>query len=364
MNAEISRPEHGTGSQRFSVAVIGCGAIAQSHLAFLHRNPLVDLVAIVDVSPTVTEHLAAMLGPGVRWYSDHGRMLAEVTPDVVHVLTPPASHVAISADALRGGAHVLCEKPIAANAADVADLLVIAAASDRRIMECQNYRYLSEMYWLREVCADPRFGKIRSVDIDVRVPIAAGGRFADDETPHYVSHLPGGAVRDFLPHMVYLAEDLMPYLRVEVRSADWRLLSGRRALGSDTLTALLAGEHETVGLRFSAIGNPPGFRVAVVGDDGSASVDLYHRRRTLELRSFGGPLAAVFDRLGDARLALTDALGEVRNKVLHSGENGIATMLEDVYEHLAASESFPVAPERLHRTAAVIDDLVNVGGLG
>jgi predicted dehydrogenase len=348
---------------RRRVAVIGCGAIAQSHLRYLHASPLVDLVALVDLAPVVTGHLAQMLGPGVRAFDDAATMLDEVRPDTVHVLTPPSSHVPLSTLALQAGADVLCEKPLAATAPEVDALLAVAGGAGRQVMECQNYRYLPEMAWLRGVVADGRLGRLRQVDIDVRVPIASGGRFVDDGVPHYVSHLPGGAVRDFLPHMVYLAEDVLPLLPGEVVSARWDLVSGKAAMGSDTLTAVLAGDDVTVLLRFSALGSPPGFRVAVVGEQGSVSVDLFHRKRSLETRSVGGPLAAVVDRLSTARQAVVDAAQEVRGKVLHAGENGIPELLDDMYRRLAAGEPMPVSPSQLRRTAEVVDLLIAHGGL-
>ena len=40
-------------------------------------------------------------------------LLAEARPDVVHVCTPPAAHVAAALAALEAGAHVYVEKPFA-----------------------------------------------------------------------------------------------------------------------------------------------------------------------------------------------------------------------------------------------------------
>lgn len=49
----------------------------------------------------------------VRTYSDVGEMLAEAKPQLVDILTPPASHLPVCAAALRAGANVMCEKPLA-----------------------------------------------------------------------------------------------------------------------------------------------------------------------------------------------------------------------------------------------------------
>src|SRR3954452_21465644 len=113
------------------VAVVGCGAIAESHLQFLRCAEQAQLVALVDVSAVVVEHLAGLHGPGVCAFTDAATMAAALQPDVVHVLTPPATHVGIARAMLGAGAHVICEKPLAGTAAEVDELLTLAGERSR-----------------------------------------------------------------------------------------------------------------------------------------------------------------------------------------------------------------------------------------
>ena len=99
-------------SDGLTVAVIGTGIIAQQHLQFLRDESSVDLAGVCDLSAAMANHVAATFGARST-YTDYRRMLKEVQPDVVHVLTPAHTHVAIAGDCLDASAHVLVEKPIA-----------------------------------------------------------------------------------------------------------------------------------------------------------------------------------------------------------------------------------------------------------
>ena len=89
-----------------SVAVIGVHGHGRHHLNAIRAAQAegrMRLAAVCDVrAPEDAE---------VPTYSDHRAMLAETAPDVVVIVTPPATHLPIASDALRSGADVLLEKP-------------------------------------------------------------------------------------------------------------------------------------------------------------------------------------------------------------------------------------------------------------
>ncbi len=58
-----------------------------------------------------------------RYYTDYNELLEDTTIDVVHVCTPNRAHSFITVDALHAGKHVMCEKPMAINAAEAKKML-------------------------------------------------------------------------------------------------------------------------------------------------------------------------------------------------------------------------------------------------
>src|SRR5688572_1897469 len=92
--------------------LVGFGAWGQFHAQSIAGNPQADLVAITAPSAASRE-IAAKDYPKAQVFSDHREMLAKVKLDIVDVVTPSHTHLAIATDALNAGCHLLLEKPMA-----------------------------------------------------------------------------------------------------------------------------------------------------------------------------------------------------------------------------------------------------------
>ena len=98
---------------KLKVAVIGCGSISTyRHIPEYAENPHVELVAFCDVKLDRAEKFTALHGG--RAYTNYKEMLKHEKPDVVSVCTPKFLNAECSIDAMRAGAHVLVENPMAA----------------------------------------------------------------------------------------------------------------------------------------------------------------------------------------------------------------------------------------------------------
>src|SRR5688572_18165659 len=77
------------------VALIGCGRISAYHLAALKATRNVEVVAVCDLDERVARETASR--HGIRGCcTDMEAMLGDLRPEVVHLLTPPASHLALA----------------------------------------------------------------------------------------------------------------------------------------------------------------------------------------------------------------------------------------------------------------------------
>ncbi len=125
------------------VAVIGCGPIGNRHADLYKADELADLVAVCDIRPDRLEPSAARLG--VKGYGDVATMLAAEKPDLVSVATGGteygSDHYLPTIQALEGGCHVLCEKPIC-NTIPEARKMVECAKRNRRCFAIDfNHRF-------------------------------------------------------------------------------------------------------------------------------------------------------------------------------------------------------------------------------
>jgi UDP-N-acetylglucosamine 3-dehydrogenase len=112
------------------LAVIGVGAMGQSHARVAYDLPDVELVGVSDVDPVAADRVAGRFN--TKSFRSHEELLDGVRPDAVVVAVPTGLHHEVVCDALDAGCHVLVEKPIAATLEEAQDLA--AFADSRRLL--------------------------------------------------------------------------------------------------------------------------------------------------------------------------------------------------------------------------------------
>src|SRR5579859_3905400 len=96
-------------------------------------------------------------------HDSYGALLADPDIDAVYIPLPNGAHGEWAIRAVNAGKHVLCEKPIAANAEEAADMARAAKANDRIIMEAFHYRYHPLAQRMADIVASGELGEISEV---------------------------------------------------------------------------------------------------------------------------------------------------------------------------------------------------------
>lgn len=342
--------------------IIGAGTIGLQHLRALRRTPDAEVAAVCDLSPAVAEAAAERAGVP-EWFTDHGKMLERIRPDVVHVTTPPTSHLRLALDALEAGAHVLVEKPITLDLDDWTELRAAAEAAGRWIVEDQNYRFDPSIRRVRALIDSGEFGELVHVEATYSVAIAGpASPFGDPNLPHPCLDVPGGPIADFLPHLAYLVDAFAGELR-RVRT-HWAKTDPKTVLPYDEFRALIEGSRATAAIAFSAHAQPDGFRLALHGTRMTARMDLFEGILTLA-RVGSGPavLQNLRNALAEGRAWRRGALRSFRSKL--AGAPGLFTglfeLVRELYAALAAGGEPPVTPAQIERARRLIAALVDDG---
>ncbi len=126
-----------------SIAVIGCGGIAQhAHLPAILRIPQYRLLGVSDPYPEVAARVAALSGlPESAGATDHRPFFRNPAIDAVIVCAPTTMHADIAVEALEAGKHVLVEKPMAVTTAEAQRMNAAAAKAKRTLMVAFNHTY-------------------------------------------------------------------------------------------------------------------------------------------------------------------------------------------------------------------------------
>jgi len=228
---------------RIRVALLGCGRIAHVHCGYLRQLAQVEFAGACDSNRAAREAFTS------RWqaptYADVDELLAAAQPDVVHVLTPPATHASLAIHLLESGVHVLVEKPMAFTLAE-ADAMVAAAARSGKYLTVDHNRWFDPvMQQARTLLASGALGALVGVDV------FQGAAVGEAELPagqhgHWKASLPGGILYDLAPHPSYLLQGFIGTVgdvHVVTRAAeDGKLrevravVDGARALGTLTIS--------------------------------------------------------------------------------------------------------------------------------
>jgi predicted dehydrogenase len=130
--------------------VVGIGSIGWRHLTNLVRLDA-GPVSVCDRNPGAVERAGHELG--AKGFTDLADALA-AGPDAVLVCTPTHLHVGVARAALEAGAHLLVEKPLAADTTGTADLAALARARGRRVLAACNMRFHPGVAHLRQALDD------------------------------------------------------------------------------------------------------------------------------------------------------------------------------------------------------------------
>lgn len=122
-------------SDLLRVGVIGTGLMGEIHARNVYGHTAkARLVAIADFDLGRAEALGEQLG-GARAYQDGVALLNDPDVDAVIIASPDDTHAAYALAAVHAGIPVLCEKPLASEAADAYAIVVAEHDVGKRLLQ-------------------------------------------------------------------------------------------------------------------------------------------------------------------------------------------------------------------------------------
>jgi predicted dehydrogenase len=347
---------------QINVFIIGGGKISEQHLGTLKNIDGVEVAAICDLSPALARFTAERFAVP-RWFTDYREMLAQTGADVVHVLTPPATHDQLIRDCFAAGKHVIIEKPVALSHAGFRSLWDLATEKGLRLVENHNYRFNEPIRMLKQAVAAGKIGRVEEVEVRIALNIRGGGRYADENLPHPSHQLPAGIIHEFITHLTYLLLHFLPGdygAAVDSIRARWRNHGGGDLFKYDDLDASIFAGTTHGRLRFSCRQWPDSFTVQVRGSDGMATAELFYPLcQVTTRRSVGQHLTPLVNALSGARTLAGSGFGGIWSKIRNRGAyEGLSRFLELTYAALRTDQEPPVGYRQMDATSRLVDRLL------
>ena len=157
------------------LAVIGCGRIAQSHLAAIASVAEAKLTAVVDVRRTAAAAVAEQHKcESIADFRDE--KLHEIV-DAVLICTPPQTHLEIARYFLERGVHVMVEKPLTIRPDDARAVVRLAAERGRVLMMASKFRYVPDVMKAKSLVETSVLGRVVLYENSFCSKVAMGERW-------------------------------------------------------------------------------------------------------------------------------------------------------------------------------------------
>jgi predicted dehydrogenase/nucleoside-diphosphate-sugar epimerase len=234
------------------------------HAKAVSLLPNAELVAVAD-SDADPEVIGKDLPAGIRLFRGASELLESLGPDVVHICTPPPTHIPLAELAVKNGAHVYVEKPFALGANEAEQLIALAQRLGRKV--CAGHQLLYEGPALEARKLLEKIGRVVHVESyfafrPVRRSLDGRGVMP-----------PTDQLLDILPHPVYL---LLHFLEMGLPPgcAAPVELRGLEIRTNGSVHGILRCGDATGTLAVTLEGRPVESYVRIVGTNGSLFADF------------------------------------------------------------------------------------------
>lgn len=165
--------------------IVGTGTIAHRFAEAIKNVPEAELVAVASRTSENAEKFGDEFNIPVR-FAGYEKMAQSDLIDAAYIAVPHSGHIGCSCLMMRGGKHVICEKPMAVNTREAEEMFNCAKENNVLLMEAMWARLVPGTIKLLELVKNGVLGEIRGVE----------GKFCynmdEDEMDHHVFKVENG----------------------------------------------------------------------------------------------------------------------------------------------------------------------------
>lgn len=175
--------------RRLRIGVLGAAKIARLFAESVRASPKIVVAAVASRDTERAAAFARDIGVATV-HPTYEALLGDPEIDAVYVPLPNNLHAAWSIRAADAGKHVLCEKPLAASAAEARAMFEAARRNGVYVVEAYPYRAQPQTVKMRELLAAGAIGKLQLIQASFGFPLADAANIRMDPA------LAGGALMD------------------------------------------------------------------------------------------------------------------------------------------------------------------------
>jgi predicted dehydrogenase len=291
-------------------------------------------------------------------------MLSDHRLDVIHIATPPHSHLALAQKSAEAGCHVFLEKPLALNATDGRRLIECLQQTNRKMTINYWYNFESPALALREFVAKGNLGDPIHIESYYGYDLAGGfGQALLSDDRHWVHQLPGKLFQNIIDHAINKVTPFLPDEPLEIIARAYR----RRNLKDDgtdgvldELRVMILAGGTSAYVTFSSHARPVGHFMRVYGTKNTAHIDFALRSMLVEEKqSVPSALGRLLPPFKSSWKSLRQATHNARE---FAGSRfqffaGMNRLLSQFYESILHDAPVPIPYAEILRVSQIMDQI-------
>jgi predicted dehydrogenase len=190
------------------VCLLGCGVAVRHQMPIIRKFPDVSVIGICDTNEMRLREFGEAFGIRNR-YADYQKMLADLSPDVVHIMTPPKTHGPLAIAAMEKGCHVLVEKPMAMSVTEADAMISTSEKSRVKLCIMHNHLFDPQVLRAKQMMSQGLLGDVLSVEVRYCLERSKMAEEGLSRPEHWSHRLPLGIFSEYLPHLIYLLLSFM-----------------------------------------------------------------------------------------------------------------------------------------------------------
>ncbi|MFZ0743829.1 MAG: Gfo/Idh/MocA family oxidoreductase [Terracidiphilus sp.] len=346
------------------VAIVGCGKIADAHVAQLQRIAGCEIVGVCDREPLMARQLKERF-PIKAWYSDLATLLSECHPDVVHITTPPEIHFDLAKACLESGAHVYVEKPFTLYEHEARDLIKLADLRGLKITAGHDDQFSHVARRMRSLVQSGFLGSgpvhMESYYCYELSDSGYAGALLGDKR-HWVRRLPGKLLHNIISHGVariaeFLTSD-SPEVIAQGFTSEFLKSRGETEIIDELRVMISEGGGATAYFTFSSQMRPSLHTFRIYGNKNGLMLDqdeevlikLRGARFKSYMEKFIPPVSFAKQYLGNLRVNLSYFL----KRDFHM-KSGMKFLIESFYRSIEEGAPAPIPYREILLTAKIMD---------
>jgi len=349
------------------VALVGCGRAAELHAVEIQAMRQAQMVAVCDREPLMAEQFAAR-HKIPRFYADFSKLLAAERPDVVHIATPPQTHLALAIESAEAGCHIFLEKPLGLDLPEANRIIDCAIASQVKLTTGYTHKFDPVARMMRQLIREGVLGEPLYVDSYFGYDLdGAFGASVLADSSHWVHALPGKLIQNVIDHPLSEVAEFLTDSRPAIRAYAYRrrdCAEGQPfspAEFPDELRVMVTGENVSANLTFSSHARPVGHELILLGTHNTMHVDFVSEVVTFKSpprhRGSLGRLVLPFNQAGQyLQGAGKNVARFFRSEFYYSA--GLNFLISLFYRSITDGVTIPISYAHMRRVAAMTDEIV------